>query len=99
MENTPLICNIRQQSHKFNRHCNGMLADCRATALSSAQNFALPARQFFEQFDIFIIDEHRSGTLSTHHQRVFFLNVNSRLGLLSLLLFRFFVQRGHFVTL
>jgi hypothetical protein len=72
-----------------------MLTDSGATALSSAQDFALPTRQFSEQFDIFVIDEHRTGTLSAHHERVFLRNLNPRFGSFPLFHFRFFGQSGH----
>ena len=97
-----LIRDIRQQCHKsstFDGNRHGVLTDCRATAFSSVQDFPLATRQFFEQFDILVIDEHRSGTLTANHQRVFLRNRNSRFGLLALLLFGFFGKRGHLVAL
>ena len=93
-----LIRNVWQQRHKpgaFNRNRNGMLTDRGATAFSAAQNFALPTGQFFEQFDIFIIDEHRTGTLPVYHQRVFFLDLNPCFCAFSLLKLGLFGQSGH----
>ena len=72
-----------------------MLTDGGAPAFSSAQNFALPTGQFFEQFDIFVIDEHRTGTLPVHHEWVFFLDLDSCFCSFSLFEFGFFGQSGH----
>ena len=97
-----LVCNVGQQSHKpsaFDGNGNRMLTDCRTTTFSPAQNFTLSACQFFEQFNVFVIDEHRTWTLTIDHQWVFLRNLNSRFCLLSLLLFCFFVNWRHFAAI
>ena len=91
-----LVRNVGQQCHEsgaFDGYCYGMLANGGAPALSAIQDFSLPTRQFFEQFDIFVIDEHRSGTLSTYHEWVLFRNLNSRFGTFALLIFLFGKRR------
>lgn len=93
-----LVRNVGQQCHEsgaFDGYCYGMLANGGAPALSAIQDFSLPTRQFFEQFDIFVIDEHRTGTLTAHHQWVLFRNLNPCFGSFSLFEFGFFGKSGH----
>ena len=96
-----LVRNVGQQCHEsgaFDGYRNGMLTNGGATALSAVQDFSLPTRQFFEQFDIFVIDEHRTGTLSTYHKRVLFRNLNSRFGTFTLLEFGLFGKGRHSIA-
>ena len=57
-----------------------MLANGGATGLATANNFALTARQLFEEFDVFIVDEHRTRTFAVDAQRIAFLAADLRLG-------------------
>ena len=60
---------------------DGVLADGGATGLATADDFALAARQLFEEFDVFVVDEHRARTFAVDAQRIAFLAADLRLDL------------------
>ena len=60
-----------------------MLRDGGAAGLTTADNFTLTAGEFLEQFNVLVVDKHRTHTLAIRAQRITFLAVNLDLGTLA----------------
>ena len=89
------VAYVRHQSHKTSALDGGgdsVLADGGATGLAAADDFALTASEFFEQFDVFIVDEHGTRTFAVDGQRIAFLAVD--LSLSAFTIGRFFLNAG-----
>ena len=96
------VAYVRHQSHKTSALDGGgdsVLADGGATGLAAADDFALTASEFFEQFDVFIVDEHGTRTLAVNGQRIAFLAVDLSLSAFTIGTILFECRRfGHVST-
>ena len=71
------VADVRHERHEtsaLNGGCDGMLRRRGAT------HFALTAREFLEQFDVLVIDVHRTHTLAVRAKGIALLAVNLSLG-------------------
>lgn len=59
-----------------------MLADSGTTGFTAADNLPLTAGQLLEQFNVLVINKHRTRPFSTNRKRIFFLAANFSLGTL-----------------
>jgi len=78
-----LFAHVWQQRHKaspLDRQGNSVLAYRHAAALSPADNLAMAIDQLFQQFDVLIINEHRTRTLAVDPNRVLLLGFELWLG-------------------
>ena len=77
------VADVRHERHEtsaLDGGCDGMLRRRGATRLATADDFALTAREFLEQFDVLVIDVHRTHTLAVRAKGIALLAVNLSLG-------------------
>ena len=77
------VADVTHERHKtsaLDGGCDGMLRRRGATRLATADDFALTAREFLEQFDVLVIDVHRTHTLAVRAKGIALLAVNLSLG-------------------
>lgn len=73
---TILLADKWHQSHEsrsLDSRRYRMLADRRATALAAADDLTVAIDQFGQQFDVLVVDVHRTGTMTIDKNRVFSL--------------------------
>ena len=97
------VADVRHERHEtsaLDGGCDGMLRRRGATRLATADDFALTAREFLEQFDVLVIDVHRTHTLAVRAQRIALLAVDFRLGTFTIDTIFFKCRRfGHVIDL
>jgi len=76
------LANVRKESHETGTldSCrDGILARGGAAALAAAQDLALAIRQFFQQFNVFVVNIKRTGQFAVDRDRILFLRTDLRL--------------------
>ena len=72
---TNLLTDVGEQGHEsgsFNRSGDGVLAGSGATTLTAANDATLAIDHFAKQFDVLVIDIHRTWAMAIDEDRIFF---------------------------
>lgn len=67
------VAHVRQQRHEsssFDRIRNGVLRNGRATGFPAADDAAVAVDQFLQQFNVLVINVHRTGTFAIDEQGI-----------------------------
>jgi len=68
-----LVANVRHEGHEtgaFDGPSYGILGDSSAAALAAADDSAMAIDELAEQFNVLVIDVHRTGPLAVDQNRI-----------------------------
>ena len=81
------VADVRHEGHEASALDSGrdsVLADGGATGLTTADDLALTAGEFLEEFDVLVVDEHGAHAFAVRAQRIALLAVDLNLGALAI---------------